>query len=974
MAWLLAPALVIALVARAPAGNEMPALAPLDDLEATRPLLPESVSRSIPEFFGDYVYIWAEDNVQVLQYHGHFRVRLGERRLQGREAVVWMQKSIWKGTVFYHFEVFLSGDVEVRDSSGTVTTAPLLFVTFNSAASPVVEADVHTGESSADSKLYAEAAKIRQAMLAEATLGQPEDLRATVPGFQEAVARPKARPLVSLNAREREYNQQEGTLTAIGSVYLSQGLVDSDEFLEIRADAVVLFMARRSGESAGEAGPIENPFEEPFPVEVPQTPRSDTGRGLMGIPAGLQAAVSGAYLRGNVVLSRGDRMIRAAELYYDFENDRALILDAVMRAMAPERDIPIYVRARQVRQLSTTEYFARKAMISASEFHTPHVYIGAERVFLTDSTPRDESGRITGFQAGKYRAYDATLNLEGVPVFYWPYSAGDFRQTQSPVKSVRFAYSDDFGASFQSKWYLFNLLGLEKPEGIDGQLRLDYFSERGPGAGVDLDWETENSLGLFRSYYINDHGEDDLGDFRDGTVPHEDRGRLTFRHKQFLPDGWELTLEASYISDRNFMEEYFNAEFEEGKEQETLIYLKKQQDNWAFTALNQWRILDFLTQTEHFPDLGLHWVGEPLGEIASYYNETDVALVRLRADQGQIFNSIRSSETTFRADTRNEIQIPIKLPGANLVPFAMVRPGYWTSSPGSPDYWDDQRGGDVNRLFGQLGARFGSQLWRVYNDVQSKLFDVNGIRHIIQPQLTAWASSSNQDSRELYAFDPGIENIDDFYGTSIALRQTWQTKRGGPGQWRNVDWITFDVELNLFGDEPQYSLPIGRYYDHRPEDSIARNHVRTDFIYRLSDTTAILAESNFDLNDGSLDLFDISYAVERTPRFSYFLGYRRINDTDSELVGGGFHYVLNEKYRVGFRSYYDLDRNELEELELAIIRKFPRFYGAVTLDLQKVPEDISIGVSLWPEGAPRAVLGNRRYAALSESTGIRPQD
>src|SRR6185436_10682456 len=108
------------------------------------------------------------------------------------------------------------------------------------------------------------------------------------------------------------------------------------------------------------------------PVETPSAkPETSKDGGLAGE---LQSEVAGVYLRGNVVLTRGERMIRASELYYDFENDRALILDAVMRAMAPGRDVPIYVRAKEVRELSKTEYFARKAMISSSEFYTPHVH------------------------------------------------------------------------------------------------------------------------------------------------------------------------------------------------------------------------------------------------------------------------------------------------------------------------------------------------------------------------------------------------------------------------------------------------------------------------------------------------------------------------------------------------------------------------------------------------------------------------
>ncbi|GMU20984.1 MAG: hypothetical protein AMXMBFR13_10800 [Phycisphaerae bacterium] len=956
-------------------------MVPLDDPLASAPLIPGGISQNTPEAFGLYAHVWSQpDGIQVLQYYGDFSLHLGERRLKSQDSVIWMQKSSWEATQYYHYEVYLSGFASVREAADTVTTGPVLFVTFNSTQALVPEADVFTGASSEETPLYQEATRIRQSIRAGAPPGAQE-FEVTRPG-QPIIPRPKARPIVRYSSRDPVvYDDEAGVLTATGDVHISQGLLNSDEFLEIRANAAVLFLARRDSEEhalEAAAPPTTGPAPalEPFPAENAVRDRNDPALGSVGFGDGVGGTVTGAYLQGDVVLTRGDRMIRASELYYDFENDRALILDAVMRAVAPGRNLPIYVRADQVRQLSTTEYFARKAAVTTSEFYTPHVHIGADRVYLTDATPRDEAGRITNFVAGRYRMYDTTVNVEGVPVLYWPYTAGDFRQTESPLQNVRMGYSDDFGATFQSKWYLFNLLGLERPQGVEALLRLDYFSERGPGAGLDVDYETEDSYGLFRGYYIHDTGSDNLGPFRDNEPDTENRGRFTLRHRQFLPDNWQLTVEASYVSDPTFLEEYFNAEFEEGKEQETLLYLKKQEDNWAFSALAQWRVLDFLTQTEHLPDTAFHWIGEPLAEIASFYSESRLGFVRYKPDDRRVFDDsegilFRSrvntyeSDLTFRGTTRNEIDLPIKLGDGNIVPFIMGRTGYWDNSAAESA---------LGRAFGQIGVRMGTQFWRLFENVISRLFDVDGVRHVVRPQATAWLSASNVDSIELFPFDQGVETVDDFYGTSLALRQAWQTKRGPPGATRIVDWMIFDIELNLFGDTPRHELPIGRFYDSRPENSIARNHVRTDFIYRISDTTAILSESNWDLTDGSMDLFNLSYAVERTPRFSYFVGYRRIGDTESNLLGAGMNYELNVKHRLALRGYYDLDRGEMETFDVTVIRKWPRWYTAVTFGLNNIEEDIGLSFSIWPEGAPTAVIGGRRYTSVAESTGIRPED
>ncbi|HSW46532.1 MAG TPA: LPS assembly protein LptD, partial [Phycisphaerae bacterium] len=668
-------------------------LLPVDDPEAEVPLIPAGISRNTPELYGNYAYLWVlDDQTQVIQYHGDFALHLGDRRLRSQESVVWMQRCRWQEKNYYHYEVYLSQKAQVLDMAGTVTAGPELFVTFNSTEPPVVAADVTDRSSSSGTKLYQEAAKIRQSMQ-KSVLGVPKAVQTGPPGKEAEVrdeaARtvgemevvdlsaprvpviPKPRPIVRYRADREVLNQNENLVTATGHVYVSQGLIDSGDFLEIRADAAVLFLAERSAaQPRTTTEPAAAPGLEPFPVEQGPKPVEGAfpGSPEMGIAVGLGAAVAGVYLEGDVVLTRGERMIRGSQLYYDFKNDRALILDAVMRAIAPDRNLPIYVRAAQVRQLSTTEYQATGAVVSSSEFHTPHVHIGADRVHLTDATPRDEGGRISGVQAGRYTAKNVTLNLEGVPIAYWPYAAGDFRESETPIRSVRIGYGDDFGAEFQSKWYLFNLMGTEKPQGVDALLRLDYFSKRGPGVGTDIDYETEDTYGQFRGYYIHDTGEDTLGPIRSGPPDTENRGRITWRHRQLLGRGWELTLEGSHISDPHFLEEYFTGEFEEGKEQETLVYLKKQEDNWAVTGLAQWRILDFLTQTEHLPDLGFHWVGQPLAQILNYYNESHIGFVRYRTDnrrffdENRVFDNTGSTDITFRTETRNELDLPIKIP------------------------------------------------------------------------------------------------------------------------------------------------------------------------------------------------------------------------------------------------------------------------------------------------------------------------
>jgi hypothetical protein len=934
-------------------------LVPLGD-PVEQQLSPPGISTADIELFGKMAYRWKSDaGEDVVHYVGDFSLHMGRRRASADEAVIWVSADTWEGKPYTRLDVFLWRHARLVDLGGTVTTGPVLMLTLHTFGKTSVDVDFSTSRPSSDSTTYQEATRVRERLTRSAPHGA---LEVVEPDKMRMQPTPRAQPVVIVRPGQDFVFDQHGEdhiATAIGSVYIAQGAIDSADFLEIRADSAVLYLT-------------EEQFERS--VNQLEARRSRTGRdrNASDDPVGeLAGMVQAAYLEGDVVMTRGERMIRAAKIYYDFENERALILDTVMRGFTAGRDVPIYVRAGQVRQLSRTEFVARDAKVTTSEFHTPHYHVGADRVYLQDRTPRDAAGQMIGIEAGRYRMYDTTLNIEGVPITYWPYQQGDFRRTETVIRGVRTAYTDTFGVMFQTQWYLFNLLGLEPPPGFDGILHTDYMSERGPGVGVDLDYERDDSMGLFRSYFINDDGEDNLGGFRDNVEPDtENRGRILWRHRQYLPKDWQVSFEFAYISDPNFLESYEESEFDTGKDQETLVHVKKQQDNWVFTLTAQWRTLDYTTQTERLPDMGFWLLGEPVGEFATFYNESRLGVVRYRPDNrrlldGQTFRTDNTGRTrpVARADTRNEIDLPLDVGPVRLVPYGMIRGSAWEDSP---------RDSALERVFGSYGLRGNMFFHRTYPDAKSTLFDVNGIRHIIKPDAAAWASHTNIDSDELSPFDEGVEDIDDFDGGTFGIRQRWQTKRGGPGKWRIVDWIVFDLEMGVFNNAQDFEFTRGKVMHYRPENSISRNYVNADMTYRISDHTALLSDVNWDMNDGEVDQYNISLAVERTPRLAYFLGWRYLEEISSNLVGLGGNYKISSKHTFAVREFFDLERGDTLEFGVTYIRKFPRWYVAITFELDKAKDNFGVSLSAWPEGVPQLTFGSREYSSIPGFAGIRP--
>jgi hypothetical protein len=1007
-----------------------------------QPLLPESISTFDVEMQGRYAWQWKNAAGElVVLYNGEFEMSMGRRRFSSDDAVVWIStRTDPRNRKYRSLTIYMSGRAQVQESAGTVTGDNILLVSNLRTYGEVFKSqDAHTRENAERSALYEQAVADRAHI--EAELGDRREYSTVRSvGGKRGKDPFRAQRFVryDVGAIEAARNTTgEEVYIASGGVYFATGGGGAGEqLIEIRAQSAVMYPGEEQGPglldraAAGGGGVVrggksETPRaridpDEPPPTDEQPVTADAAGRTPLSLDtSGIRGQLRAVYLEGDVVLSAGTRFVRASRLYYDFEVDRAIILDAVMRMDVPARGIPFYVRADEVRQLSANEFEATNARLTTSEFFTPHYHVGVDRLVLRDlatvPTRPQQTGPVSGLSpeslagsgfaneagwagggtagagggggfggpsgiSGRYEVDNPALNVQNFPVLWWPHAEGYLEQSETLLRSASTGYDGDFGFTIRTAWYLFNLLGVLPPPGVDATLRLDYFSDRGPAAGINSNYETEKNYGFLRTYYVHDDDRDtQLGPLRRSEWDPESksRGRALWRHKQFFENDWEAWLEISYVSDPNFLEIYERSEWFEGKDQETVLYLRRARDTEAITLLANWRLLDFVTQTEHLPDLEYRRIGDTLGDTGLVsYSEARVGAVRYRGDDRRFFDDRRllsflprfandaTTDTTFRADGRQELEFPLKLGALNVVPFGMVRATYWDGQP------FDQ--GGLWRGFGLYGVRGGTTLSREYNDVQNRFLDINRIRHIVKPYFAAFSAHSNTRSENITPFDEGIETIAESHGVKIGLSQIWQTKRGPEDNQRTVDLVTLNLEAAVFGDVQPGEISNGYFNMYRPEDSRTRNYFAGDLTYRLSDSTSFLYEFNFDLNDRSYDRHAFAFAVERSPRLSYIFGTRYAGDIDMNYVGGGFNYRASEKHIYAMRAWHDVDRGQLGEVTLAYIRKMPRWYAGFNFEYDGVDDDVRLSLSLWPEGIPEWNLGSRRFTGLSTSTGIRP--
>ncbi len=907
---------------------------PLDD-NVDVPLTPAAINEGPTPLSGEWAYLWSEGDQQVIQILGGFRMSIGPQELQAADAVLWISRREFNGRPYHDLEIFLWQDAQIIDPGGPMTAGPALFATASTFGPLRLHIDLKSHASAAASRLYADAIKIRDAVRA-GTLNTnrpaPLDL------IDLPLPRVRASQMTfSPGPRARIVNG-EWVATMLDGVHFSRGAANDANFIEGQARAAVLF-----------ADP----------------PADNAGGGFD--PANMR----GVYLEGDVVVTQGDRFVRANSMYYDFKSSRALILNAVMRAYAGGGDVPVYIRAREARQLSESELLARDVVVSTSEFYTPHYHIGASELYIAADAGDTAAVGLTSAGSGEFRLSDASFNVLGTPVLPWPAASGNLKRTDGVLKGVSMGNDDDFGFTFETRWQPFSLLSMQTPEGFeDTTFGVDVFTKRGIGFSLNSDYEHDKDYGEFRGYYINDdEDQDNLGPMRDNRISNSNRGRATWRHRQYLDDDWDLTIEVSYLSDENFLESYFEDEFDNAKDQETYIQMRKQRDNWAFTITNEVQVNNWLPVTESHPDVAFRMVGEPIGPF-TWFSENRIGIVRRRPDERNLFTSTGNpftqpqnarSGAVFRLDSRQEIQWPFDVGPIRVAPFATGRATYWDDSPTS---------GGVGRGYGVAGVRGSMYLSRTQPNASSDILDINGLRHIIKIDGMGWIAGSSRPSKELFFYNNGIEDIDAVSGATFGVRQRWQTKRGAPGRERTVDVLTIDIEAGFFSNAQGDERTNGYVSMTRPEESITSNYVSTRFNWRMGDTTYLLGDASYDIDGGDIDIANLSLAVERSPRFSYFLGWRMIGETDSNLIGFGGKYKASEKHRFAVAQYTDIDRGSTERFDITYVRKFPRWFASFTVSLDEVKDNLSISFAMWPEGATNVALGNKRYTSLANSMAI----
>jgi len=711
--------------------------------------------------------------------------------------------------------------------------------------------------------------------------------------------------------------------------------------------------------------------------------------------------VTGVYLEGNVVAPNGDYTIRSPRVFYDVAGNKAVVLDAVMYTWDVKKEVPIYVRAEKLMQHSRTTFGAERATLTTSEFAKPHFAIGARQVTVRQTT------RADGTVRQQFTARDNVAKIGSLPIFYWPAVTGDVQDF--PVREFDVTYNESTGPTVRTAWDIYALMNKEKPEGVDLLGRIDYLGDHGPGVGLNLKYDRGETFGKLDAYaLLLDHGNDEIGG-RSVDIEHDGdtRGYALWQHRTMMDD-IEVSVEAAYVSDPSFLEEFYRKEAEESKQYETSLFLKKQNNDEIMSLLFKYDVNDFVTQTttyqtsghptaegpgpgytvDKLPELTYQRIGTTLWDNRlTYFGSAQASQMRIHRprdtphdrgfstdESGHLFgidNHFRLGDviddtfgadmgTITRFDTRHEVEMPMKFSIVDVVPYIAGRATVYSddtrdiNDSGSPDNPEN------TRLWGAVGTRFHTEFSRSYDRISSKLFDLHRLRHIIEPSMDVFAMGSNTEAEDYAVFDYDVETLNTGLGVKLGLLNTLQTQRGGQGRWRTVDWLVLQTDLVLRDKEEEPALGLRevfpRYYSSRPENSFGGDMFYNRLMWMISDTLAMVGDTTYDLDDSEMDEWRIGLNLQHSPLLGIYADYTDITDFDARLLRWGFDYRLTTKYTLGFQHNTNLAATNDRSMQLTLTRDMPRWKLILVADIDELENDQTIGVLFVPEG-----LAGSRY-------------
>lgn len=664
-------------------------------------------------------------------------------------------------------------------------------------------------------------------------------------------------------------------------------------------------------------------------------------------------AVGGTRFEGGVAVAENNVVIQygAATIYCDYAEYNPETRDVLVRGnVRIYREQFVFVGDRAVYNLETKQLHAADFR---GDFH-PFLFSAdtlstlSAKAFQTGDatfTTSDSSKPDYFLKAKTVRIYskdhivfsNVYLYVGQTPVFWWPYLY------QPLNKDIGYEVTPGYRSH---TWGAFLLTGYMFPIGekMSATLRLDSYSKRGTGIGLDSKFKfgkDDQSWGVFRSYYIYDRNPD-INTTGINRIPiGHDRYRVSFQNRLYITDDIYTNININKLSDPYIVQDFMPAEYRLDPQPDNMVSVTKWDENYTVTGVTRAQLNTFFETTERLPEFSLDVKRQSLfGSQIFYEGETSAGkLQRNFPNESPLVSStdvFQPNYSSVRLDSFHQILYPHVYGGwFSFTPKLGVRGTFYSNS------LDDsgQATGDTFRAAVNAGFEASFKISREFENVESRAWGLDGLRHIFQPFTDFSYVYSNRNPVDIYQFDrfdsstqlpsfdfPEFRSIDAIGSWAvwqIGVHNRLQTRRDGD----TLNWMQLDTFFNLNLQEPYYQ---GITYENSKVSNIY-NNLRWDplpwLIIQFNSAAPVSASSFTELNT------DIGFTITKDLRLD--IGQRYINNSqffkNSNLITGGIYLRLNENWGLRVSEQYEAVGNLLEYQRYEVYRDLSSWIASLGL-------------------------------------------
>lgn len=641
-----------------------------------------------------------------------------------------------------------------------------------------------------------------------------------------------------------------------------------------------------------------------------------------------------ADARGGVTVRQGMDIWRSDSLGYNFKT----------RKVSGEKfrtgRIPYFAAGESLSANPTNQtYTLHGAMLTTDDVEKPAFFVRAESIRVIDGQ--------------RIEARNAVLYVGAVPILFFP------KYSRSLARHPNFwttlaGYRSLYGP------YLLSSYHWNENTNWQAALNMDFRLQRGVGVGPDFDWNLGRAgAGGLRFYYTHD---DDPDVDPAGNPIQSQRHRFSFSHRADLATNLTLKLVAREQSDAFFIRDFFESEYRDDPQPKSLLELSQLWSNWSLNFLVHPQLNDFYETVERLPDVKLSGFRQQLGDSPFFYeSESSFGYFRFEPDERTALTSFAA----LRADTYHQVILPRTFFGwLNVTPRIGGRFTHYGESEGPGTTLDEE-----DRAVFNTGAEVSFKASRTWANTRSSLWDVDGIRHILEPSFNyVFVPQPNRLPRELPQFDHehpslrllpldfpdynAIDAIDSQNVLRLGLHNKLQTKRNGSVE-NLLNWQSFmDWRLN----------------PRRGQSSLGDFYNRLDL--RPRSWMTFSSEFRYDTDLNEMRYSDTHLTLTPNNHWSETIGhlYHREDalfgpDSDNNLVRNSFYYRMNENWGFRMTHYFEMRDGRMEEQNYTVYRDLRSWTSALTLRFRENRVgrgDFTIAVSFSLKAFPRFKLGQDR--------------